>query len=141
MWPVRPSWDGRRDFIEGHSCLSTLHVAGGMLYEMDLSWQYHLRCLLVVVILTLFSLRGLQHVDIYTLHTVGLPVVADQSLSKSCLGVSMGGCLRVVTLPGQASGHACIPWAIPCAALRFSQSSLYTRTYSWSGAPFFTATS
>ena len=23
----------------------------------------------------------------------------------------------MVTLPGQASGHACIPWAIPCAAL------------------------
>ena len=42
---------------------------------------------------------------------------------------------RVVTLPGQASGHACIPWAIPCTAVLFSQASLYTRTYSWSGPP------
>ena len=36
-------------------------------------------------------LRRLQHADIHTLHTVGLPVVADQSLSKSRPGVSLGG--------------------------------------------------
>ena len=72
-------------------CLLTLHVAGGMRHETDLSRQYHLRCSLVFVMLTLCFLRGLQHADIYTLHTLGLPVVADQSLSKSHPGVSMGG--------------------------------------------------
>ena len=117
MWPVRPSWDGRRDFMEGRPCLLTLHVAGGMHHVSDLIWQYHLRCSLVAVMLTLCYLRGLQHVGVYTFHTLGLPVVAGQSLSKSHPGVSIGGGLRVVTLPGEASGHACIPWAIPCAAL------------------------
>ena len=91
MWPVRPSWDGRRDFMEGRSCLLTLHVAGGMHHVSDFIWQYHLRCSLVVVMLTLCYLRGLQHVDISTLHTLGLPVVAGQSLSKSHPGVSIGG--------------------------------------------------
>ena len=83
MWPVRPSWDGRRDFMEGRPCLLTLHVAGGMHHVSDLIWHYHLRCSLVAVMLTLCYLRGLQHVDVYTLHTLGLPVVAGQSLSKS----------------------------------------------------------
>ena len=91
MWPVRPSWDSRRDFMEGRSCLLTLHVAGGMHHVSDLIWQYHLRFSLVVVMLTLCYLRRLQHVDIYTLHTLGLPVVAGQSLSKSHPGVSIGG--------------------------------------------------
>ena len=91
MWPVRPSWDGRRDFMEGRSCLLTLHVAGGMHHVNDFIWQYQLWCSLVVVMLTFCLLRRLQHADIHTLHTVGLPVVADQSLSKSRPGVSLGG--------------------------------------------------
>ena len=90
MWSVRPSWDGRGDFVESRSCLFILDSAGGMRHETDLSWQYHLRCSLVVVMLTLCSLRGLQHVDIFPLHTLVLPVVADQSLPKSRPGVSTG---------------------------------------------------
>ena len=109
--------------MEGRPCLLTLHVAGGMHHVSDLIWHYHLRCSLVAVMLTLCYLRGLQHVDVYTLHTLGLPVVTGQSLSKSHPGVSIGGGLRVVTLPVQASGHACIPWAIPCAALRWPKAS------------------
>ena len=73
------------------SCWLTLHVAGGLRQESDWSRQYHLWCSLVVVMLTFCLLRRLQHADIHTLHTVGLPVVADQSLSKSRPGVSLGG--------------------------------------------------
>ena len=65
------------------SCLLTRHVAGGMRHESDLSWQYLLQCSLVVVMHALCFLRGLQHADIYTLHTLGLPAGVDQSLSKS----------------------------------------------------------
>ena len=35
MWPVRPSWDGRWDFIEGRSCLLTLHID---------QYQYQYQC-------------------------------------------------------------------------------------------------
>ena len=77
--------------MQGRSCLLTLHVADGMHHVRDFIWQYHLRCSLVVVMLTLCFLRRLQHADIFSLHTLGLPVVADQSLSKSRPGVSMGG--------------------------------------------------
>ena len=73
------------------SCWLTLHVAGGLRQESDWSRQYHLWCSLVAVMLTFCLLRRLQHADIHTLHTVGLPVVADQSLSKSRPGVSLGG--------------------------------------------------
>ena len=66
-------------------------MAGGLRQESDWSRQYHLWCSLVVVMLTFCLLRRLQHADIHTLHTVGLPVVADQSLSKSRPGVSLGG--------------------------------------------------
>ena len=50
-----------------------------------------LRRSLVIVMLTLCLLRRLQHADIHMLYTLGLSVGADQSLSKSRPGVSLGG--------------------------------------------------